>query len=109
VRIDPRSGARIASPPLSNTPAYKAGLDVDDVVRQLDGTRVTSSEEIDAVLRRHKPGDTISVEFADRAGVVTQAKVVLAEDPQTELIPVESIGSALTPSQRAFRRAWLGQ
>jgi hypothetical protein len=49
------------------------------------------------------------VEFADRAGVVTQAKVVLAEDPQTELIPVESIGSALTPSQRAFRRAWLGQ
>jgi predicted metalloprotease with PDZ domain len=109
VRIDPRSGARIASPPLSNTPAYKAGLDVDDVVRQLDGTRVTSSEEIAAVLRRHKPGDTISVEFADRAGVVTQAKVVLAEDPQTELIPVESIGSALTPSQRAFRRAWLGQ
>jgi S1-C subfamily serine protease len=70
LRIEPRDGALISSSPLANTPAYQAGLDNDDVVRRLDGTRVSSSEDIAAVLRRHKPGDTIAVEFADRTGAV---------------------------------------
>jgi predicted metalloprotease with PDZ domain len=108
LRIEPRNGARITASPLANTPAYKAGLDNDDVVKQLDGTRVTSSEDIAAVLRRRKPGDTIAVEFVDRSGATVNAKVTLAEDPQVAMVPVESTGAALTPAQRAFRRAWLG-
>jgi predicted metalloprotease with PDZ domain len=109
VRIDQRNGARIAASPLANTPAYKAGLDVDDVVRQLDGTRVASAEDVAAVLRRHKPGDTIAVEFADRTGAATEAKVALTEDPQIEMVAAESTGSTLSASQRTFRRSWLGQ
>ena len=109
VRIDQRNGARIAASPLANTPAYKAGLDVDDVVRQLDGTRVASAEDVAAVLRRHKPGDTIAVEFADRTGATTEAKVALTEDPQIEMVAAESTGSTLSASQRTFRRSWLGQ
>jgi predicted metalloprotease with PDZ domain len=109
IRIDPKNGARIAAPPLATTPAYKAGLDVDDVVRQLDGTRVASAEDVAAVLKRHKPGDTIALAFVDRTGTTTETKVVLAEDPQLELVAAESIGGALSASQRVFRRAWLGQ
>jgi S1-C subfamily serine protease len=107
--LDPRNGARIAASPLANTPAYKAGLDVDDVVRQMDGVRVGSAEDVAAVLKRHKPGDTIAVTFVDRAGATTDAKVTLAEDPQMEMVAAESAGSMLTSAQRAFRRAWLGQ
>jgi predicted metalloprotease with PDZ domain len=109
IRLDPRNGARIAASPLANTPAYKAGLDVDDVVRQMDGVRVGSAEDVAAVLKRHKPGDTIAVTFVDRAGATTDAKVTLAEDPQMEMVAAESAGSMLTSAQRAFRRAWLGQ
>jgi predicted metalloprotease with PDZ domain len=109
VRIETRNGARIGSSPLANTPAYKAGLDVDDVVRQLDGTRVASAEDFAAVLRRHKPGDTIAVEFVDRSGATTVSTITLAEDPQMELVAAESVGRPLSVSQRTFRRAWLGQ
>jgi predicted metalloprotease with PDZ domain len=109
VRLESRNGARIAASPLANTPAYKAGLDVDDVVRQLDGMRVTAAEDIATVLRRHKPGDTISVEFADRTGATTQTKIALVEDPQIEMVAVDLAGGTLSPEQRAFRRAWLGQ
>jgi predicted metalloprotease with PDZ domain len=109
VRIEQRNGARIASSPLANTPAYQSGLDVDDVVRQLDGTRVMSAEDVAAVLKRHRPGDTIAVEFVDRTGATASGKVVLAEDPQIEMVTAESIGTSVPPAQRAFRRAWLGQ
>jgi predicted metalloprotease with PDZ domain len=109
VRLDSRNGVRIAASPLANTPAYKAGLDVDDVVRQLDGMRVTAAEDVATVLRRHKPGDTISVEFVDRTGAATQATIALVEDPQVEMVAVDLAGGTLSNEQRAFRRAWLGQ
>ena len=109
VRIESRNGARISSSPLANTPAYKAGLDADDVVRQLDGTRVGSAEDVAAVLRRHKPGDTIAVEFVDRSGATTASTVTLAGDPLIEVVAAESLNRPLTPAQRTFRRAWLGQ
>jgi predicted metalloprotease with PDZ domain len=109
VRLESRNGVRIAASPLANTPAYKAGLDVDDVVRQLDGTRVSAAEDIATVLRRHKPGDTISVEFVDRTGATTPAKIALVEDPQIEMVAVDLAGGTLSTEQRAFRRAWLGQ
>ena len=109
VRIETRNGARIGSSPLANTPAYKAGLDVDDVVRQLDGTRVASAEDFAAVLRRHKPGDTIAVEFVDRSGATTVSNITLAEDPRIEVVATESLGRQVSASQQTFRRAWLGQ
>jgi predicted metalloprotease with PDZ domain len=109
LQIDQRGGAQIAAPPLSNTPAYRAGLDVGDVVRQLDGTRVSSSEDIAAVLRRHKPGDTIGVDYLERSGEPNTARVVLAEDPQVEILPAESAGGSLTQAERAFRKSWIGR
>ena len=109
VRLDQRNGVRVAATPLANTPAYKAGLDLDDEVRQLDGVRVTSSDAVLAVIRRHKPGDKVSVEFVDRSGATRTATMVLAEDPSLELVPIESTGGQLTSAQRAFRKSWLGQ
>jgi predicted metalloprotease with PDZ domain len=109
VRFDQRNGLRVAATPFANTPAYKAGLDLDDEVRQLDGVRVNSPDDVQGVLRRHKPGDTVAVEFIDRSGATSTAKVVLAEDPRAELVPVESTGTNLTPAQRAFRQSWLGR
>jgi predicted metalloprotease with PDZ domain len=109
VRLTPSSGLRVAEAPAANSPAYRAGLDADDEVRQLDGVRVTTADDVMAVARRHKPGDTVSIDFVDRGGEVTSAKVTFAEDPRLEVVPVESAGGSLTSAQRAFRRSWLGR
>jgi predicted metalloprotease with PDZ domain len=99
---------RLASAPPANSPLYLAGLDADDVVRMVDGTRTAFPEDVAAILRRHKPGDVVSVEYVDRTGVPKTVPVTLAEDPRLELLPVEQAGGTLTPAQRSFRAAWLG-
>ena len=36
------------------------------------------------------------------------ASITLAEDPHLEVVPVETSGTNLTLTQRAFRDRWLG-
>jgi predicted metalloprotease with PDZ domain len=105
VRLESRGAVRIAATPPSTSPAYRAGLDLDDEIKAMDGTRVTTTGDVASVIARHKPGDTVSVEFLDRSGVSRTTRMVLAEDPSEELVAL----SAITPAQLAFRRAWLGQ
>ena len=107
--VEPRAGLRVSASPLSNTPLYRAGLDVDDEIRQLDGAPVSSPDAALAILRRHRPGDVLSVEFVDRSGRSRTSTIVLQEDPRVHIVPVEAAGGRLTAEQRTFRRAWLGQ
>ena len=110
VRIDSRNNTiRIAWPPSSDSPAYRAGLDVGDDVRQLDGGRVTSASDVTAVISRHKPGDRIGVAFVDRSGATKHATIALVDDPRIEIVPIESTGAPLTPAQKTFRDHWLGE
>jgi predicted metalloprotease with PDZ domain len=108
VRFSDSGGVvRVASQPPLASPAYEAGLDVDDEVRQLDGVRVKAAAEVAVVLQRHKPGDTIAIVFADRSGETRTAQMTLQDDPTVELVPIERTGRVLTPAQRAFRERWL--
>jgi predicted metalloprotease with PDZ domain len=108
VRLEPRSGAlRLAEAPEFGTPLYAAGLDIDDEVRQLAGTRTTSVDDLAAVLRRHKPGDTVPLVFVDRAGVERKTMLTLAEDPEIDLLLVENTRQELTAAQKTFRERWL--
>jgi predicted metalloprotease with PDZ domain len=109
VRLDRRAGSvRIASTPAANSPAYQAGLDTDDEIRQIDGQRIAAPEDVEAAISRRRPGDTLSVVFADRSGTSRKAAVKLVENPQLELVPVESTGGLLAPEQKMFRERWLG-
>ena len=109
VRLELRNGvASVAAPLAVDAPAYAAGLDQDDEVRQLDGDPIGSSDAVSAVLRRHRPGDRVALVFVDRTGAVKKATIILAEDPSLELVPIESAGGLLTPAQKTFRDRWLG-
>ena len=109
IRLDARSGAvRVAAPTPPDAPAYAAGIDLGDTIRQVDGSRIASVEDVVAVIGRHKPGDRITVMFNDRAGAPKTATITLIEDPRLELVPVESTGTSLTPAQQTFRKGWLG-
>jgi S1-C subfamily serine protease len=98
---------RVGSRPITGTPIYAAGLDLDDQISGLDGRRIQSPLEVGQALERHRPGDAIVVAFVDRAGVAKTARVTLGEDPHLDLIPIESAGGVLTPAQRRFRESWL--
>ena len=109
MRFESRGGAaRITDLIAPNWPAYAAGLDDRDEIRQLAGQRVTSVDDVTAVLRRQKPGDRVPVVFVDRDGVTKTATIVLVEDPHFDIVPVETSGGTLTAAQRMFRSAWLG-
>jgi predicted metalloprotease with PDZ domain len=109
VRLEIRgSSARISAPVPANSPAYAAGLEQDDDVQQVDGQKIGATLDLQAVLRRHKPGDRLDVVYVDRTGIAKKASVTLAEDPHQEVIAVEAAGGTLTPQQEAFRTSWLG-
>jgi predicted metalloprotease with PDZ domain len=108
IALDERNGVvRVASRPTTGTPVYVAGLGLDDQISQLDGQRIVSPQDVEAVLGRHRPGDTIAVAFIDRAGIANAARVTLDEDPHFDLIPIESAGGSLTPAHTRFRERWL--
>ena len=109
LRLDTRGGVVIAAPPAANTPVYKAGLDIGDEIRSLDGTKMAVPDDVAAMLRRHKPGDTIAVEYVDRTGSEKAVQVTLGEDPAFALVTIESTGRTPTAAQVAFRNAWLGR
>jgi predicted metalloprotease with PDZ domain len=110
VRVVDRGGAvHVSTLVEPNWPVYQSGLDQDDELRQVDGQRVASADDLARVLARHKPGDRVAIVFVNRTGRAVSSDVVLAEDPDLELAAVESAGGTLSAAQKTFREHWLGQ
>ena len=60
-----------------------------------------------AILEKHKPGDTISIE-AEQRGVKRAVQFTCAEDPQVEVVSYESLNKEVTPRMKKLRTEWLG-
>ncbi len=107
VRLQAEDGAvRVVSSTLIGSPIYDAGVDRGDRILSLDGRPVSRTEDIGAVLARHKPGERIEITFEQR-GQVRTAPLTLAEDPTLEVVTFEAAGQPVTEGVRAFRAAWL--
>ncbi len=104
LRLESRNGMRVAALVAPTWPIYTAGIDQDDELQTIDGTRIGAEADVAAVLQRHKPGDTVAVAFADRTGIPKTATIALAEDPHIEVAP----DGTPTAAQQAFRARWLG-
>ena len=103
---DTQTGARVVSDALFGTPAYQAGLDRDDIIVSVGGSRTATSAEIEREITTRKPGDSLQVVY-DRRGERITSVVKLGEDPGLEIVPAEEAGQTLTDVQRKFRDAWL--
>jgi predicted metalloprotease with PDZ domain len=99
-------GVRVTQPVPFDSPAYKAGLERDDVVISIGGVKVTTPEEAEEALHAHKPGSSVPLVFR-RRGRETSANVRLVEDPRMEIVTAEQAGQTLTDRQRRFREQWL--
>jgi len=53
-------GAYIANV-VSGSPAYDAGIQADDIITKIDGSRLTTDKDLAHVISRKKVGDTVSV------------------------------------------------
>jgi predicted metalloprotease with PDZ domain len=107
VRVqDSPSGVRVMTLVPPGTPAREAGLERDDVIVSLGDERIENAAGWQRALQERKPGESVAISFL-RRGQPVSATLRLAADPRLEALPVEEAGQALTPSQRAFREAWL--
>jgi putative serine protease PepD len=85
VSLDPNfngSGARVAPPPTggaavtANGPASHAGIRDGDVIVAVDGERVTTADELIVAIRRHAPGDHLTLTYV-RSGHRTTVTLTL--------------------------------
>ena len=60
---------------IAGTGAEKAGLKKKDVITALDGTRVTSMEELQGLLASYDVGDTVELTVARYANSYTEETV----------------------------------
>jgi predicted metalloprotease with PDZ domain len=100
------SSLRIVAPTHVGSAAYAAGLDMDDEITKIGDESVSKVDDLDAVLKRHKPGDRVAIAFV-RRGHPESVETMLQEDGDLEVVPVEATGGTLTDAQKSFRAAWL--
>lgn len=94
---------RVSAPTIIGSPAYNAGLDLDDELVSVAGTAITGQDDIDKAIASRKVGDTVELVFR-RRGEQVKANATLAADP---MLTIKEADNA-TPEQKAFRDAWLG-
>ena len=100
-------GVKVEQNTTKEAPAYAAGLDIEDIVLQLDGKSIKKQEEIYAIIDAHKPGDVISIVYKHRNKEQT-SQVKLIENPYFSVETYESNGKSITAEIAAFRKNWLG-
>jgi predicted metalloprotease with PDZ domain len=103
---DGQSGVRVSESVPFASPAYETGLERDDVIVSVGGSRVTAVADIDRALMTRKPGDALQIVYERRGERITSV-LELVENPSLELVPAEEAGQTLSEAQRTFRDAWL--
>ena len=87
-------------------PAYVAGLDRQDVIKELAGKNVESEQDLAEAAASFEPGDRAEIVFVKR-GEERRAQVVFEQNPRLEVVTFGRAGRTLTPAIEAFRKAWL--
>ncbi|WP_113651505.1 M61 family metallopeptidase [Pedobacter namyangjuensis] len=105
-RVNFEGGKATLGQTIQGTPAYNAGLDVDNVLISLDGAEIKDQASLTTFTDNHKPGDVVEVKYSYR-GLEKKTKLTLAEVPTLELVSIEKTGGTLTPAMQTFRDNWL--
>ena len=64
-------------------------------------------KDLDSLLAKHKPGESVDVEYEQRGSPRT-AKLTFDESNQLEVVPYETALIPVTDAMNAFRAEWLG-
>ena len=105
-RLNAVNGKVILPQTFIGSPAYVAGLDVDDVLLTIDGKDINAVAAVDAIIDAHRPGDTVSITYLYR-GEQKTTTLTLTENPTLEVVTIENTGGTLTSAMQTFRDSWL--
>jgi predicted metalloprotease with PDZ domain len=103
---DDPAGVRITADVPYRSPAYQGGLEREDVLVTVGGTRVARAADVEKLIASREPGEPLPVVY-ERQGVRTSTALTLVDDPRLEVVPFEDAGQSLNDAQRRFRDAWL--
>jgi S1-C subfamily serine protease len=81
VDVQNNASGVVVSDVVAGTPAAQAGLQQGDVITSLDGTPVSTNDDIRTVLFSHHPGDTLTLGYTDTSGAAQTASITLASGP----------------------------
>lgn len=101
------SAPTINSNTVIGTPLYEAGLDFEDQITQLDGKPVARSSDFEDILKDHKPGDKISIEYVHRGDKKT-GTITIGENNYLAISTYEKEGLTPTADMLQFRKSWMG-
>ncbi len=96
-------GLTISGNTIINSPIYKTGADIGDVIVSLDGKSIATRSDFNGIINAHKPGDNIHIRYSHR-GVMVDSTLLLSEDPEVIL---QAENDALTSQQKQFETLWL--
>ena len=105
-RVNFEDGKAILGATLKGTPAYNAGLDIDNVILKIDGDAIKDQASLNKIIDSKKPGDVIEITY-NYNGQEKSTKLTLAENPALEIVTIEKTGAKLTPEMQTFRDNWL--
>jgi predicted metalloprotease with PDZ domain len=100
--VKKREGRLMVTRIVRDTPAFHAGLNVDDELIAIDGYRVI---DLASHLTRYRPGDEVELTVA-RRGALRTLKATLDETPE-KIWKIEIATDSLGATER--REAWLGR
>jgi predicted metalloprotease with PDZ domain len=103
---DDSAGVRITADVPYGSPAFRGGLERDDVLVTVSGTRVARAADVEKLIAARKPGEPLPVVY-ERQGVRMSTALTLVDDPRLEVVPFEDAGQTVSDTQRRFRDAWL--
>ena len=66
---------------VSGSPADKAGLGQGDTIVSVNGTAISSPEQLSAIVSRFRPGNTITLVWQDSSGSTHTSAITLAAGP----------------------------
>ncbi len=64
-----------------NTPSAKAGWTVGDIIIAMDNQQISNTDDLQKVLAKHKPGDTVTTVLVARDGQQRQTQITFGQSP----------------------------
>jgi predicted metalloprotease with PDZ domain len=97
-----KNGLLLLRGTVKNSPLYEAGVDINDIILELDGNKVDQRKEVENILNDHKAGDKIFIKYLHQDKLV-ETYIVLKQNPSLKIVEGNTPGK----SSEAFRISWM--
>ena len=87
---------------IMGSPIYDVGIESEDEITAIAGTKLSDVESVDEILDNYKPGDEVTITFS-RWGEEKTVNVTLTEDPSLKT----ELNSKADKKKKDRRSAWL--